>query len=418
MGGRTVGLLWGLTRLLTEAMLLVVAHERVMVRDVGYFGHSLAHLSSVGLAHTLVEYPLPAVGIVAVPWVLARALGSTALYVPLFIAGTMLVDGAFTAMLHRRREKGRNPALVMWLLAGPVLGGITLVRFDLVPGVLVAVALLTVAQRPRLASAALAFAAAVKLWPLVLVPALTSAVRTRGVVLRTVAVVGLLLAGVSVVAAGWSRLFSPLTYQSHRGLQIESVPATPVMVAWLLDPGRWTVSFASSKSYEVAGPGVPLLLRASTLLTVALVGGLGVLWWRALRRSSPVTPRGLVWLCLASLTGLLVSAKVLSPQYLLWLLPVAAAGLVLAADRTLRLWCGALLLLAALTHAVYPWLYHGLLANGGASLPATTLLAARNLLLVLLLASAVRVAWQELAEPRGTREHPHRNTVLVRRSRS
>ena len=75
------------------------------------------------------------------------------------------------------------------------------------------------------------------------------------------------LAALSLVTGGASRLFSPLTWQSGRGLQIESVWATPLMVARAFDPARWTVRYSTFQAYEVFGPGVSALLVVSTAAT-------------------------------------------------------------------------------------------------------------------------------------------------------
>ena len=394
MGRSAILLAWVGTRLLTLVLLFAYEGSHGVIGDVNYFGDSLASLHDVGLAHTLVEYPLPAVGLVGLPWLLAVALGSTGLYPLLVIIGALAVDGAFTVMLASRREPGRNDGVLFWLVAAPLLGGLTLARFDLVAGVLVAAALLVVAQRPRVASVAIALATALKLWPVLLLPSLVAAVRRRRDALVPFLVVGVVVAGACLLLAGWDRLVSPLVYQSDRGLQIESLSASPAMVGWLVDSRRWDVRYSHFKAFEVSGPAVPALIALSTVLSVLLLAGLVLLWWRALRRATPVTPEGLLWLCLASVCAYLFTSKVFSPQYLLWLLPIAAAGLTIAPGRVVRRWSVGLLAAAALSHLIYPVFYRGLVEHGWQSPVAVALLVVRNLLVVGLLVVAGRQAWR------------------------
>lgn len=391
-------LAWTLTRLVTLALLLVTEGNLGVTRDVDHFAANLHRASHVGLAHTLVEYPLLAVAVVAVPWLLA---GGGALY-PLVLVGCALVtDGAFTALLGSRRTPGRQPALVVWLLAAPLLGGLFLVRFDLLAGILVACAVLVLAERPRLASVATALATGIKLWPVLLVPALVAATRRRSALLGVYVLTGVALAGGSVALAGWGRLVSPLRYQSGRGLQIESLAASPAMLGWLLRPRAFDVHYSRFKAYEVTGPGVGTLLALSSALTVLVLAALAVLWLRALRHREPLPADVLGWLVLASVSGYLVASKVFSPQYLLWLLPVVAAGLVLAPTSALRRWAAVLLVVATVSHLVYPWLYHGLLEHRGRTAAAVLLLVLRNVLVLALAAEAGRRSWQLTASRPG-----------------
>jgi hypothetical protein len=207
-----------------------------------------------------------------------------------------------------------------------------------------------------------------------------------------VVAVGGVLAAVTVLVAGWGRLFSPLAYQQERGLHVEAVLATPAMVGWGVDDGPWRISYADSRAFEVTGPVTSALLAASTVLTLLLALGWLACAVRVLR-AGRLSPDGLVWLSLAAVTAFVVSAKVFSPQYLLWLLPLAAVALVLVPDRAVTRWTVGLLLVTALTHLVYPLTYRGLVEHDTLSAVAVPALAVRNLLLVALLVIAGREAW-------------------------
>jgi hypothetical protein len=380
-------------------VLLLLGPQAWVGGDVSYFDASLALAGDTGLAGTLVEYPLPAVAVVAVPWLLASATGVS--YAVLLLLAAALTDLAFTVLVARSTPRLGPP--VAWVAAVPLLGSTAYARFDLLPGVLTGAAVLLLASRPRVAGTLVATATAVKLWPVLLAPALVAAGRPRRAVLWAGGVTGGVLLAVSVATAGWGRLLSPLTYQAERGLQIESVAATPVMAGWLLAPGRWTVHYAASKAFEVTGPGVELLLAASTLATVLYVAGLVLAsrWlWRA---RDAVRADTVVWWGLATVTGFVVTGKVLSPQYVLWLLPTAVAGLVVADGRVMRLWVAGLLVVAALTQVVFPTTYGAVTTGLGAPpwVPVLALALRNAVMLALLVVAVLRLRWTLERDQRG-----------------
>jgi len=392
------GVLWLLTR--AFVLWLFFGPESWVTGDVAYFAGSLEGVSERGLAATLMEYPLPGVALVAFPWLLAQWAGHPDLYSEIVMGLALVTDAAFTVLLYRFGRAGRGEALYVWLLAVPLLGATTYARFDLVPGILAGVSVLLLASHPRVAAGAVGVATGLKFWPALLLPALAARTRERRAVLSVVAMVGLLLAGGALTLAGWARLVSPLTWQAERGLQIESVTATPAMLAWALDPGELEVAYSGYNAFEISGTGVPLLLAASNLLSLLLVVGLAVLWVRAWRRGSTLSPDAVVWLALTAIGGFMVSSKVLSPQYLMWLLPAAAAGLAVVETRRglrrLRRWAVVLLVATGTTHLVFPVFYGGLTTPDETSIRVVLLLVARNAMLVWLLVRGATESWWHL----------------------
>jgi hypothetical protein len=287
----------------------------------------------------------------------------------------------------------------VWVLAVPLLGATAYARFDLVPGLLAATGLLLLPGRPRLAATAAALATGLKLWPGLLLPALAAPRRCRRGVVSVVAIVGVLLAGTTVVVAGWGRVVSPLTWQAERGLQIESVPATVAMVGWARSPASYRVGYGEHHAFEVTGPGVSQLLLASEVLSLLLVPALAALWTLAWRRGALLRMDAVVWMSLASVAASMVTSKVLSPQYLLWLLPLAAAGLTVTTSTTaaLRTWAVVLLATTVATQVVFPERYADLVQPTPDSGSVVLVLAVRNALLLWLVWRAATLALREVS---------------------
>ena len=390
--------------LATRALVLWLLEGRHawVTGDLDYYAASLAAVPDTGLAATLVEYPLPGVVVVAVPWLLV-AWGLPGTYSGVVVGLSMAADALFTLLLAVLGGSRRRTALLVWLLAVPLLGATVYARFDLVPGLLAATALLLLVTHPRLASGLAAVATGLKLWPVVVLPALAAPLRTRRSVLLVTAAVGVLLAAVTAGLAGLPRLFTPLTWQGERGLQVESVAATPFMLARLVAPGRHEVAFTEHNAFEVAGPGVAEALAVAEVLSVLLAPALLGLWYLAWRRGAEATPVVVVWLCLAAVSTVMVTSKVLSPQYLLWLLPLAAAATAVVDRRDLRTWAWVLLLATAATQMVFPERYADLTDPHAAGAWGTWALVVRNTLLLALAVQAWSVAVRETRRGRGGR---------------
>jgi hypothetical protein len=200
---------------------------------------------------------------------------------------------------------------------------------------------------------------------------------------------------------------SPLTWQSDRGLQIESIWAIPLMIARTIRPQGWTVELSRYHAYEIFGPGVGFWVLASNLATLIGLAVLAVLFVRAFRAAGS-TPVAVGFLILTTIAVMIVTNKTLSPQYLLWLGGPAAALLLLRdrataqERRAIRRTAYALVLLAVLTHLVFPLLYPSLLGRQGYTMMvlATVVTAARNLALLAFTGYVGRLAWRFLSAGR------------------
>jgi Glycosyltransferase family 87 len=394
-GARAVVAGWLATRLLMIGVL--IAFESFIVGDVFYYHRKISELFSVGLAGTLNEYPTPVVWILWLPYGLTG--GSGIGYLVAFVVFMLLLDAGFTFALYRTAGR-HDGATDFWILFVLLVGPLAYVRFDVLPAVLAGGALLAARRRPWITGALTGLGAAVKLWPALLIAAFCAHRPDRRIAAWSFIAVGFGLAGVSLLAGGWSRLVSPLTWQSGRGLQIESIWATPLMVARAFSPG-WRVDYSRFQAYEIFGPGVSVWLTISNLATVLGLAALVALWIRAYR-APEISPVAVGLIVLSTVAIMTVTNKTLSPQYLLWLGGPMAALLWLSRSASsperaaVRRVAGQLLVLALLTQLVYPLLYDALLGFQGPAwiTVATVVTAIRNVALLLFTLEVCGLSWK------------------------
>ncbi|HIW28886.1 MAG TPA: DUF2029 domain-containing protein [Candidatus Luteococcus avicola] len=363
-------------------------HYDYIANDVRYYYFQLAQ----GDPHVVLrEYPLP------VLWFLNLlrfpAAEDVNLYIITFALTMALLDAGFVYWLWRSHS---HVAAISWMVFGFAMGPLVWFRYDMLPGVIVGAAVLFIARRPRVSGALVAVGAGIKLWPALLIAPLLG--RDQASLRRTTscAATGLALALLALVDAGAVRLVSPLSWQSDRGLQIESVWATPMMWkrAFGTNP-QVLVEMSRFNAYELFGPGVGgYQLAASIAMVIAVVFCVVVAVAALARTHVPAHERAQA--CAAIVSMMLVANKTLSPQYLIWYGAVCSAWLALS-PRTHRLRamasCGAGLVVAAATQYVYPVAYGGLITNPVGEVGVTAVLALRNLLLtVVCLTQAVWVA--------------------------
>ncbi|MEO9239001.1 MAG: glycosyltransferase family 87 protein [Jatrophihabitantaceae bacterium] len=393
-GRQAIVLRWLLSRALVLTI-LVFAHESDVSGDVSYYARSLHQLfSGAGLHNTLQEYPLPVFAVLLPQFLLG--FGNQVAFTILFAASMLAVDATFTGLLWRGDGRRRGDATNLWLWFVPALGPLSYFRFDLVPAVLAGGAVLAAIRRPAVAGVLTALGAALKLWPVVMLPTFLIRRGDRRSVLVGFLVTGVLVGGLALLIGGLRRTLSPLHWQSARGLQIESVAATPLMLARMFHPvGTWNIRLSQYKAFEIFGAGRNLIVTLTSVLTV--LGGLLliVLWRRALLVGTP-SAETLGWIFLATALIVTITNKTLSPQYLLWLGgPVAALAVRAPDDHAVRTFGRVLMVTAVATQLVFPVGYNALLKTHSL-MPLVTLdLAARNLLLIWLTWFSVRQVWRQ-----------------------
>ena len=398
-GPRMIVIGWLITRLL---MLVVLASfESFVVGDVYYYHRKINALFSAGLDRTLYEYPTPVVWILWLPY--GASLGNRVGYLVAFIIFMLALDALFTYALWRSAGRRHDTAIDFWLIFVPLIGPLSYLRFDMLPAVLAGGALLAARRKPWVTGALTGLGAAIKLWPALLIGAFMSYRADRRPAGIAFVVVGFGLALISLIFGGWLRLISPLTWQSDRGLQIESIWATPLMLARAVKPDYWTVDMSRYQAYEIFGSGVEAWVMISNIATLFGLALIILVTIRAFRYDGS-TPVAIGFVIVAIVAIMTITNKTLSPQYLLWLggpmaallafRPQALAGEQPAINRM----AGQLLILALLTQLVYPMLYDSYLGLQGhvMIIIATIVTAIRNLALVAFTVEACWLAWRTL----------------------
>lgn len=345
------------------------------------------------------EYPPVPLVIMLLP----RLIASTLAGYRIALAASLGVIFVTTAALGARlavaigTERSVDPVWrrMAWLAA--LFGPLLCARFDLLPAALVAGALLAVVrERDKLGGALFGVAVLTKLFPLLLllpVAALLwgAAERRRAIVVLASATGAALLVSAPFVLVAPGPFLRAIALYGARPLHFESLAGSLVLA---FGGGQVSGSFGS---FNVSAG--PLLLRVMDLLPIVILVGFGTAAWRlgiGLRnREAGARHAAVVRLAFAVLTTILCAGKVLSPQFLIWLLPVAA----LVGERQRGRAIFPLTLLAyALTHAYFPYLY-------GAAMDAVpwalAILLARNLVLVLLCAAAISAALGRRDQPSG-----------------
>ena len=144
----------------------------------------------------------------------------------------------------------------------------------------------------------------------------------------------------------------------------------------------------TNKWYEVQGAAATSVLPWARLIFIAGVGGSTVIMMRAAARLQNISAPQIARLVLVPLLAFVAFNQVLSPQYMIWLLPLAAlAGL------EGKFWpAGAIALATMLTPLFYPVpdYYHG-----GLNLIETIILLGRDLILLAAWIALLREAWRE-----------------------
>jgi hypothetical protein len=336
--------------------------------------------NGIGVYGLVTEWVYPALAFVPI-WI-AGALNLVS-YEVSWLALVFVLNTAAVLLLVRQEDNGRlfsgTHASWAFLSALLFLGPVAVSRIDSVSAALAILGLVAINRNSTgIASALFTIAGWIKIWPVALFAAMIAVFKNKIQAVLVATSISASIIGIGLLAGG-TKVFGFVLQQQERGIQIESVMATPWM--WLAKFGSANIFFDDSiLTNQVSGPLVQEVAAVSNYLLVAALGITAFLAVRAVRAGRN---RNQVFV-LAALTGvldLIVFNKVGSPQFMIWLaVPLVALVYFSTYKSKVALAMGAAILL--LTQLVYPVLYIELL---GLETMPLGLLTVRNLLLVALL---------------------------------
>ncbi|MFI9082221.1 glycosyltransferase 87 family protein [Streptomyces sioyaensis] len=304
-------------------------------------------------------------------------------YAPAFYTLILLTDAVVLALLLRAgRRPGHRPAGAwVWIAGVALLGPTAYARYDLMVTAVAVAALFAAVRRPRVAGALIAFGALLKVWPALLLTGAAGRGRRARALWWSAAGTAAGLTLFFVAAAPGALAF--LTFQRDRGTEVESLGALAFHFArqfgW---QGQVLLHYGS---LEFLGPGVPVAGAVALTLSLAAVGWL-FLWRVRARELGPAT------LCEAAFTATLLfttTSRVISPQYMLWLVGLAAVCVTVRACRQ-TLPAVLVLLATGVTLLEFPVRFADVVASDP---KGVALLVVRNGLLVAASLLACRRLW-------------------------
>ncbi|MEU9456321.1 glycosyltransferase 87 family protein [Streptomyces sp. NPDC048277] len=350
---------------------------------------------------TLWQYP-PGAGAV----LLAPGLVPGLSYFQAFVALTLATDALITAALARAgRRRGRTLlGAALWTGGLPLLLHLPLVRYDVEVTAFAVLSLLALSRSTRACGALAALGALVKVWPALVLLGIHRGRPTRSAWLSAA------VTGAVTLSAFLLSFRNPLAFlrqQGGRGVQIESLGGTALGLArhagW-----RGTVRYRYG-AMEFVGPHVHAVATASLALTVTAFALL--LAWRVRARHwTDATPYD------AALSAVLlftVTSRVISPQYMIWLLGLAAVSLT-SRQTTQRPVAGLILAATALSSVAYPTFYSEVI---GCTWTGCLLMLARNGLLATAAVLSLTRLWRATRRPEGTVRAPWTTGSHVSRPR-
>ncbi len=324
-----------------------VATRALMVADVGFWHDGGPHLQDVDnyaawshylTAHHAIpggeawQYPPGAAFLMLVPRLAAASYGAS------FVGLMLLFDLAGLALLALLgRRGGRCTGVWVWLLGLPLLGALPVLRFDLVPTVIAIAALVVIHRRPGWFGALIGIGSAIKVWPVVL---LLGEWDRRRLLRAVLAAAGSLVVVLVATGIAFGDPAGFLGEQGGRGLQEEAVATAPWQVREIVtgDAPSREIRFGA---WEITDQAASTVATALEWLSLAVLAA-GAAWWALRARAisagrrylaSATVSRDFVF---ALVLLLVVTSRVLSTQYMVWLLGLAAVALSARDTRLAR----------------------------------------------------------------------------------
>ena len=293
----------------------------------------------------------------------------------------VIVDAVALAFVARRSLT----AAFVWLAFQLALGPIALGRIDAVTVALAIIAVTILERSPRVSGVLVAVATWVKVWPVAVGLAAMRSARFASFATWSIGT-AIALAVAGIVVGDRFSVFSFLSQQQGRGIQVEAVAATP----WLWDAwaaGQSVVTYSADiHTFEIVGPGTSLVAQVLTIAQVVAL--LAVAFALVVHGRSATTASASFGYSLLVLVSLLITTnKVGSPQFVSWFAVPLVAMVLTNASRATAVLVALIGSVAVLTHVIYPYAYFAFLELRTVPLVLVTV---RNLTeIALLVASSV-----------------------------
>ncbi|MFD5076543.1 glycosyltransferase 87 family protein [Streptomyces sp. NPDC058371] len=373
---------WGLTRLV---LLLFVFRVFLfpgpdVTSDVSviYQGwYEVLRTGTFPLDDVTWQYPPAAALAILSPGLLPFLDYTSAFFVLAFLADVLVF--ALLQYAGLRPGKSLRGAWV-WVAGVPLLGPTVYARYDVMVTAVAVAALLAGARHPRLMGALAGFGAMVKVWPVLLLVGAAKGSAKRAWASAAVTIGGLAL----LFAASMPGAFSFLAFQRNRGTEVESLGSLVFHVARHLGwDGEVLLNYGS---VEFLGRYVDVVSGAALFLTAVAFGWV-LLWRLCAKRFLAHTLAEAAFVAVLMFTA---TSRVISPQYMVWLVGLAAVCLCFRGTR-MTVPVGLVLAAAFVTVLEFPVWFSHVVASDALGI---TLLFVRNGLLVAAALTAAVQLWR------------------------
>jgi hypothetical protein len=305
------------------------------------------------------QYP-PLAGVVfAIPqWIFGNALTGFIIFMIIFdllILITLLITG-----LNRFKSNSSSTSLNglsgawFWILWPILMGPLALTRFDVVPTFFALLALIVLSHkkmRPYFSGFLLGIGALVKLWPMLLF-----VIYPKNVVKKVSTSFASTLLLMILFMSTWSVGFTNfLNNQTSRGLQVESIAATPFVLAKLFGANvEYPFRYGSLEVQALYANQIGFLLNLFTLIVFVI---LLILNFQNKLNYLNLFDKALVIVMIS-----IALSRVFSPQFWVWIGGLSALALI-NKEAKLKKVIVLLSISAFLTQLLYPGQYVQLLSG-------------------------------------------------------
>jgi len=305
------------------------------------------------------QYP-PIAGVVfAIPqWVFGNALTGFIvfmIFVDLLILITLLLTGLNRDILNSSSTSlhGLSGAW-FWVLWPILMGPLALTRFDVVPTLFALLALIVLSNRtirPYLSGFLLGVGALVKLWPMLLFVVYPKKALKKSST-SFVSTLILMILFMSTWSVGFTNF---LNNQTSRGLQVESIAATPFVLAKLFGANvEYPFRYGSVEVQALFADEIGLLLNLFTLIVFMVL----FIW----NYQNKLNYLNLFDKALVIVMISIALSRVFSPQFWIWVGGLASLALI-NKETKLKKVIVLLSISAFLTQLLYPGQYVQLLSG-------------------------------------------------------